>query len=54
MLIRAEFGMDNAGGGMKDENDDKKRSGWLLFAAIGTGFLFWGTLAAILWFVLTR
>ena len=44
--------MDSAGGGMHD--DGKKRSGWLLFAAIGTGFVFWGTLAAILWFVLTR
>ena len=37
-----------------DMEEDKKRSGWLLFTVIVSGLVFWGTLAAILWFVLTR
>lgn len=39
----------------KSMNDvEKSSSSWMLLAAIGTGVVFWGSLALVLWWVLTR
>lgn len=35
-------------------DEDQKRSYRAMVTAIGLGLVFWGSLAAILWFALTR
>ena len=41
-------------GERSEEPDDRKRSYRAMITAIGLGIVFWGSLAAILWFTLTR
>jgi len=41
-------------GDPSEDHEDRKRSYRAMITALGLGIVFWGSLAAILWFALTR